>query len=85
MLGQYLWSGLIVGLACLLLLVIFPGRRVAPDEQGVATMQWRAAAHATPVSVEQPIDLAACRELQRQLAERPDDQTRVTLDCRRKL
>lgn len=84
MLGQYMWSAVIVALGSLLLLVAFPGRHNGPAERGVATMRWHAPSEATPASVDQTIDLATCRELQRQLEEHPNGQN-LTLACHRKL
>jgi hypothetical protein len=83
--GQYIWSVVIVVLASIALLEAFPGRHATPVEPGVATMRWHPPSQTTPVAVDQPIDLATCRELQRQIAEHPDDQTRVTLACRSRL
>jgi hypothetical protein len=79
-----MWSAVIVSLTCLLLLETFPGRHNATAEPGVATMRWHTSSQATPTSVDQTIDLAACRELQRQLAEHPSEQS-LEVACHRKL
>lgn len=84
MLGQFLWSALIVLVVCVLLSEAFPGRRGPPAAPVLATMHWYTPAMATPLSFDELTDLTTCREMQRQLAQRRDEvEGSITLACRR--
>jgi hypothetical protein len=83
MLGQWVWSIVLVLVVAFLLSETFPGKRGAPVASAVATMQWTASARATPLSFDQVTDLATCREMQRQIAQQRDvSDTGITLACR---
>jgi hypothetical protein len=86
MLARVVWTGLIVGLICVLLSVAFPGKRSVSAAPAVATMQWYVPASATPLTYDERTDLATCQEMQRQLALRHETRDgAITLACRRGL
>jgi len=83
MLGRIVGSVFIVSVVALVVSQTFPGRRAAPPAPAIATMEWKASARAAPLSVEQPTDLATCREMQRQMAQqRETGGARISLACR---
>lgn len=84
MLSRIIGSVFVVFVVVVVLLQVFPGRRNGPAAPAIATMEWKGPARATPLSVDQPIDLATCREMQRQMAQqREADDSAITLACRR--
>jgi hypothetical protein len=86
MLARVVWTGLIVGLICVLLSVAFPGRRNVSAAPAVATMHWYVPASASPLSCNETTDLTTCQEMQRQVASRHESRDgAITLACRRGL
>lgn len=82
MFGQWVWSFVIVLMVAVLTSQTFPARRAVPMAPAVATMEWKARAAAPQHSFQEVTDLATCREMQRQIAERPDAAAgRLTLAC----
>jgi hypothetical protein len=82
MFGQWVWSFVIVLMVAVLTSQTFPARRAVPMAPAVATMEWKARAAAPQHSFQEVTDLATCREMQRQIAERQDAAAgRLTLAC----
>jgi hypothetical protein len=81
MVGRSILSVVIVLLIAFFLSEAFPGRRVAPVSPAIATMEWHGTASAAPFSFDEPTSLAACREMQRQLAHRQDGDSDISLAC----
>jgi hypothetical protein len=80
MFGQWVWSFVIMLMVAVLTSQTFPARRAAPTAPTVATMEWKARA-ASLHSFQEVTDLATCREMQRQIAQRRDPTDRLTLAC----
>jgi hypothetical protein len=80
MFGQWVWSFVIVLMVAVLTSQTFPARRAAPAAPAVATMEWKARA-ASQHSFQEVTDLATCREMQRQIAQRQNPAGRLTLAC----
>jgi hypothetical protein len=84
MLGRIVGAVFIILVVVVVLSQAFPGRRSAPTAPAIATMEWKGTPRATPLSIDQPIDLATCREMQRQMAQqREAGDSAVTLACHR--
>jgi len=82
MFGQWIWSFAIVMMVAVLTSQTFPARRPMPMAPAVATMEWKARSPAAARSFQEVTDLATCREMQRQIAERHDPADgRLTLAC----
>ena len=82
MFGQWIWCFVIVMMVAVLTSQTFPARRPAPAAPTLATMEWKARWPASARSFQEVTDLATCREMQRQIAERPDPANgRLTLAC----
>jgi len=82
MFGQLVWSFVIVLSVAFLTSQTFPARRAAQTTPAVATMEWKSRAAASQHSFQEVTDLATCREMQRQIAERQNPATgRLTLAC----
>ena len=81
MVGRSMLAIVVVLLLAFFLSEAFPGRRVAPVSPAVATVEWHGTASAVPFIFDEPTTLAACREMQRRLAQRQEGQAAVTLAC----
>jgi hypothetical protein len=82
MLGQWIWSVVIVVMVAVLTSQTFPARRAVPAAPTLATMEWKARSSAMPRSFQEVTDIATCREMHRQIEQTRDaGDNRITLAC----